>query len=57
MWLQKTVPIMALEAYNFLSTALSFSHPFHRINQPKALVTNEGFHVVVTTSICVEWNG
>ena len=44
---------MALEACNFLPTALSFFHTFHLINQPKALVTNEGFHVVVTSNICM----
>lgn len=49
----KTVPRMALEARHFLPTALSFSHPFCRINQPKALVINEGCHVFVTTNICV----
>jgi hypothetical protein len=44
---------MALEACHFLPTALSFSHPFCCINHTKALVTNEDYHVVVTTNICV----
>jgi hypothetical protein len=44
---------MDLEASHFLPTALLFCDPVCRINQPKALVTNEGYHVVVTTNICV----
>jgi hypothetical protein len=44
---------MALEACHCLPTALSFSHHFCHINQPKVLVTNEGYLVVVTTNICV----
>jgi hypothetical protein len=49
----ETVPRIALKACHFLPTALSFCHPFCHINQPKALVTNKGYHVILTTNICV----
>jgi hypothetical protein len=43
----------SLEACHFHPTAVSFSHPLCHINQPKALVTTEGYHMVMTTKICV----